>query len=133
MPMEISANIKDRQVAMADSLPRQDSSSVSKADPATMRQKLPLAISGDKKQFEENQPEIKQSEPIEKTVEELNLHVQSLKRDLYFSIDADSGDTIIRVVDTETKEIIRTIPSEDISDIGQRFSQSVGLLLSTSI
>ncbi|MBL1140470.1 MAG: flagellar protein FlaG [Proteobacteria bacterium] len=59
----------------------------------------------------------------------MNKHVQNLKRDLYFSIDDETGDTIIRVVDSESHKTIRTIPSEEFLSMSQQLNQSVGLLL----
>ena len=42
----------------------------------------------------------------------LNDYVQSVKRDLQFAMDQDSGRTVITVLDTETQEIVRQIPPE---------------------
>jgi flagellar protein FlaG len=51
---------------------------------------------------------------LEQVVRHLGQYVQSLKRDLQFSVDAASGRTVIRVVDAETGAVIRQIPSEEI-------------------
>ena len=50
-------------------------------------------------------------------VDELNGLMQSIRRELHFSIDSDSGRTVIKVVDAETQEIVRQIPSEEASTI----------------
>ena len=50
---------------------------------------------------------------IEQAVTEINEYVQSVQRDLHFSIDEDSGLTVVRVRDKESGELIRQIP-EDI-------------------
>ncbi len=49
---------------------------------------------------------------VEKAVEQLNDYVQSLQRDLRFSIDKDLGRAIVHVVDRHTDEVIRQIPNE---------------------
>ncbi len=46
-------------------------------------------------------------------VADINDYVQQVKRDLQFSIDDDSGRTVIRVTDRASGELIRQIP-EDI-------------------
>ncbi len=50
---------------------------------------------------------------ISETVTEINDIIRSVQRDLAFNIDEDSGRTIIRVIDSESGELIRQIPSED--------------------
>ena len=49
---------------------------------------------------------------VEQAVAHMNEYIQSTQRDLHFSYDIDSGDTIVRVVDSTTKEVIRQIPDE---------------------
>ena len=50
---------------------------------------------------------------LEKAVSDINSYVQNLQRDLQFKVDTDLGRTIVSVLDSETKEVIRQIPSED--------------------
>ena len=51
---------------------------------------------------------------LEEAVRELNGYVQNVQRNLQFNVDEDSGHTVIRVVDSETDEVIRQIPSEEV-------------------
>ena len=46
-------------------------------------------------------------------VNDLNVKIQRLNRNLEFSIDKGSGDLLVKVVDAQTHEIIRQIPSEE--------------------
>jgi len=46
-------------------------------------------------------------------VEHLNNKVQDLNRNLEFSIDQDSGELVVKVVDAQTHEVIRQIPSQE--------------------
>ena len=64
--------------------------------------------------------------PIEDVVSNLNDLVRNLQRELRFSVDTKSGDTIIKVVDRETDEVVRHIPSEEIVALRQRLEQSTG-------
>lgn len=50
--------------------------------------------------------------PLETAVSQLNDYVQTVNRTLAFSIDEDSGRTVIRVFNRDTNELIRQIPAE---------------------
>ncbi len=52
------------------------------------------------------------SEQLKTAVSKLNDYVQNVQRTLSFSIDKGSGDTVVKVFDTETKELVRQIPAE---------------------
>ncbi len=45
-------------------------------------------------------------------VTRLNDYVQTVNRTLAFSIDEDSGQTVVRVFNRDTNELIRQIPAE---------------------
>jgi flagellar protein FlaG len=53
-----------------------------------------------------------QRHSVEQAVAHLNDYVQSLQRDIQFSIDPASQRPVVRVVDRSTQEVIRQIPSE---------------------
>jgi len=53
-------------------------------------------------------------EELESAVRNLNDYVQNVQRNLQFNIDDDSGHTIIKVIDSETEELIRQMPSEEV-------------------
>lgn len=56
----------------------------------------------------------KNSVNVEQVIKDMKDYVQNVKRDLEFSVDDESGRTIITVKDPETDEIIRQIPPEDL-------------------
>lgn len=49
---------------------------------------------------------------IKEAVAQMNEYIQSTQRDLRFSIDEASGETIVKVLDRQTEEVIRQIPDE---------------------
>ena len=55
-----------------------------------------------------------QAEPatLETAVTKLNDYVQTVNRTLAFSIDEDSGHTVVKVFNRDTEELIRQIPAE---------------------
>jgi flagellar protein FlaG len=59
---------------------------------------------------QEAQPDAKQ---LREAVSKLNDYVQSIRRNLSFSIEESTGSTVIKVYDAETDELIRQIPSEE--------------------
>lgn len=83
-------------------------------------------------QAEQEQATAQDPQAVEKAVENINDHLQSLGRDLSFSVDNDSGRTIIKVMDSETDEVIRQIPSEEVLNLAQ-YLQDVSDLNSTGL
>lgn len=61
-------------------------------------------------------------EKMQAAVAQMNDYIQSTQRDLNFSYDADSGETIVKVMDRNTQEIIRQIPSEIFLRLAQQMA-----------
>ena len=59
-------------------------------------------------------PSEREALDVEKIVKDMKDYVQNVKRELEFSVDEESGRTIITVKDSETNEVIRQIPPEDL-------------------
>ena len=53
-------------------------------------------------------------EDVSKAIQNLNDYTQNTQRQLRFNVDEETGRTIIKVVDAETDEVIRQIPTEEI-------------------
>lgn len=66
---------------------------------------------------------------LDKAIKQLNDYVQSVNRDLLFTVDKDSGRTVIKVVDSSTKEVIRQFPSEEVLQVAKELSKGHGLLI----
>ena len=62
-------------------------------------------------------------------VEDLTRKVQNQQRSLQFSVDEASGRTIIKVIDKETDQVIRQIPTAEVIAIARRIEDAVGVLL----
>ncbi|TXI16559.1 MAG: flagellar protein FlaG [Nitrosomonas sp.] len=65
---------------------------------------------------------------LKQAVEKIQGTVNNLARNLQFSIDKDTGQTIIKVMDTHTEEIIRQIPTEEAIEIARTLEKVQGLL-----
>lgn len=49
-------------------------------------------------------------------VTQLQDHVQAVHRELHFRIDEVTGQTVVRVVDTDTGALVRQMPSQEVLD-----------------
>jgi len=74
----------------------------------------------------------KEQEPLDEVVIDLNNLVRDLQRELQFSVDEDSGSTIIKVVDRETDEVVRQIPSEELMNLRKRLEEVAGVFFEDS-
>jgi flagellar protein FlaG len=61
---------------------------------------------------------------MEETVGKLSDFVQSIQRSLEFSVDEESGRTVVKVMDTKTDEVIRQIPPEEVLRILRHMAAS---------
>ena len=70
-----------------------------------------------------------QAVALEEAVSKVSDFVQNYQRNLQFSVDGDSGRTIIKVVDAETEEVIREIPPEHVIKLARRLNSPDSLIL----
>lgn len=68
-------------------------------------------------------------EALEQKVEELSDMVQGRQRDLSFSVDDDSGRTVVKVINSQTEEVVRQIPMEEVLEIARRIESGEGGML----
>ena len=65
---------------------------------------------------------------IAQAVKAVSGAVQEVKRNIEFSVDQDTGRTVIRVIDAKTKEVIRQFPPEELIQMAQQLDQARGVL-----
>ena len=68
-------------------------------------------------------------EHIQQAVRDIQRAVEPMASELNFSIDQESGKTVIRVVDSATQKLIRQIPSEEVMSISHALNRLAGLLV----
>jgi flagellar protein FlaG len=68
-------------------------------------------------------------EQVKRAVQEINKALQASSQSVEFSVDEESAHTIVRVVDQNTKEIIRQMPSQEALDIARALDKVQGLLI----
>ena len=81
-------------------------------------------------------PQQREAEPeqLEAAVTQIADYVQNISRELQFSLDDDSGRTVLKVLDSESQELVRQIPSEEMLVLARKIRQltpevAKGLLL----
>ena len=69
-----------------------------------------------------------QNEIIKNSIEELNKRLNMLNSQLKIERDEDTGIQVVKIIDTETKEIIRQLPPDVILKIAKYIDEVTGLL-----
>ncbi|AXA55054.1 flagellar protein FlaG [Pseudomonas thivervalensis] len=72
-------------------------------------------------------------EDLEKAVTDIQEFVQAAQRKLDFSIDDSSGRIVVKVIATETGDVIRQIPSETALKLAQSLSDASNLLFNDRV
>lgn len=86
-----------------------------------------------------NQPETAQTTKavtkpdLEKAVSEANDFLQQVNPGLAFSIDDQTDQFVVKVVDQATKEVLRQFPSEEMLNIAKALDQMKGLLVQQKV
>ena len=62
-------------------------------------------------------------EVVAKAAQQIQSFVQSMGRNLSFSVDSTTGYHIVRVTNPETGDVVRQLPTEDLIRIAQSFAQ----------
>jgi flagellar protein FlaG len=72
-----------------------------------------------------------------KLMEQMNQFVSSLNKGLSFRVDEESGRDIVTIYDTDTGDVIRQIPEEEILEVIRRLDKErehrIGNLLMTKV
>jgi len=66
---------------------------------------------------------------LERAVKNVNEFVKPINNTLSFNLDQDTGQTVIKVVDLSTHEVIKQIPSEEMLAIAKALDTMKGLLV----
>ena len=81
-------------------------------------------------------PDQKPSAPelpdVEAAVEQIRKYIENSSRELRFSVQEDTGRTIIKVMDPKTGELIRASPPEEVLAIASMIDANVRLFNETA-
>lgn len=80
-----------------------------------------------RREKDNREPDAKQ---VKSAVEKLNDFVKTTSSsDVQFTVDDESGIRVIKVVDPETKEVIRQMPSKEAVEIAKALGKLQGMLI----
>jgi len=69
------------------------------------------------------------SDQVKEATRKINEQLNAMRQGLQFSVDEATGHTVVRVLDSETGQTIRQIPSEEALAISQSLERLQGVLL----
>ena len=110
---ELSTQISDSRAVLTDASRKEAAADAGRSANAGQGggKKLP-PVSDANRPAEARQRVASQEQRVERAVAKLNDYVQSIQRDLKFSVDQELGRPIVRVIDRSTQEVIRQIPND---------------------
>ena len=76
-----------------------------------------------------NEAGVPDRETLLQAVDEVKKAIAPEAQNLLFYIDDDTGRTIVKIVDSQTDEVIRQIPSEEVLAISKGIDKLQGLLI----
>lgn len=91
----------------------------------TMTEGLQAQVDAGKKQEAQDEEKRKL---MDEAASSLNDLVKTFQRNLKFTVDDESGTSVISVHDAQTNELIRQIPSQDTLELIHNMDKVVGLL-----
>jgi flagellar protein FlaG len=66
---------------------------------------------------------------LQESVEKINEFIGPYVTSLQFSMEKELGKIVVKVMDTETKEVIKQFPSEDILSLARALGKVAGLFV----
>lgn len=70
---------------------------------------------------------------ITELVSNINTKLQQLRRELHFSVDTDTGRTVVKVINSDTDEVVRQIPSEEVIRLARSLDNGGAFILDTEV
>ena len=66
---------------------------------------------------------------LDQAVDSINKFLKPVASSVEFSVDEQSGRTVVQVIDTDTKDVLRQFPSKEALAISQELDRYQGMLL----
>ncbi len=98
------------------------SASISRLDTAERPIKVDASLAS---QVKAESSELRvETKELKAAVLDINEYVQSIQRTLRFSIDDETGTTVVKVLNSETQEVIRQFPPEEVLALARHLQAS---------
>lgn len=66
---------------------------------------------------------------VKQAVSDINKTIQAMSQNLEFSVDTDTDEVIVKVIDQQTRQVLRQIPSVEAIEIAKSLDKLQGLLI----
>ena len=66
---------------------------------------------------------------VAQAVKDINKAMEDMSQGLEFSVDSDTDRTVVKIIDKQTKDVIRQIPTEETLQIAKSLDKASGLLI----
>ncbi|MCG5524768.1 flagellar protein FlaG [Ectothiorhodospira haloalkaliphila] len=66
---------------------------------------------------------------VEDAVQRINEFVQVVQRDLQFTVDDSTGRTVVKVFDSQSEELIRQLPPDELLAVAEYMDEVRGMLV----
>ncbi|GAB3372629.1 flagellar protein FlaG [Massilia agri] len=67
---------------------------------------------------------------LDEAVKKINQSLPASSQSLEFSVDDESKQTVVKIIDLSTKEVVRQIPSVEALEIAKSLDKAMGRLIS---
>lgn len=96
---------------------------------------LPLVVPAEEHVKTSKSEETDVNATLDNAVENINKFVKNNRREIQFSVDDQTGRHVVKVIDFQSKELIRQIPAEEVLEIARRLdalAEEKGNIIQTS-
>lgn len=63
----------------------------------------------------------------------MNSHLESMNMSIQFNVDKGSKDIVIKIVDRNSGEVIRQIPSDEVLRLREHMTEMAGLIVQETV
>jgi flagellar protein FlaG len=74
-------------------------------------------------------PSTTEETDVYRAVERINASLPPASQGIEFSVDEDTDQVIVKVIDRETREVLRQMPTQEALDIAKALERTRGLLI----
>lgn len=121
-------NIHSVSVPLLSNMAAPNKSTQPSASETTEAQLAKIATATQKSPPPADEPTTSREE-LDKAVQAVTDFVNSVNSSLQFSVDDDTGKFVVKVIDKDTKEVIKQFPSEEMLAIAKALDDIKGLLV----
>ncbi|MYN11666.1 hypothetical protein GSY71_00640 [Pusillimonas sp. TS35] len=71
-------------------------------------------------------------DPLDKALEAVNNHMQAWSTGMRFDIDPDTDRVVVSIIDSESGDVLRTVPTEAVIRVAKMIAQLQGRSVNTT-